>query len=103
MGDTGSLALGGAFAALSVLTHTEFLAIIIGFVFVMEAVSVTLQVGFFKTTGKRIFKMAPIHHHFELIGWKEVNVVTRFWMFAVLAVAIGIGIFYGSWILGLEI
>lgn len=103
MGDTGSLALGGSFAALSVLTHTELLAAIIGGIFVLEALSVVLQVLFFKTRGKRIFKMAPIHHHFELLGWQEVNVVVRFWMLSAFATAVGIGIFYGGWIIGLQI
>ena len=79
MGDTGSLALGGAFAAMGILTHTELLLPVVGLVFVCEALSVILQVISFQTTGKRIFRMAPLHHHFELGGWKELKVVFVFW------------------------
>lgn len=79
MGDTGSLALGGAFAAMGILTHTELLLPVIGMVFVCEALSVILQVISFQTTGKRIFRMSPLHHHFELGGWKELKVVFVFW------------------------
>ena len=78
MGDTGSLALGGLFAAMSIATHTEFLAIILGGLFVMETLSDVIQVGYFKMTHKRVFKMAPIHHHFELCGWSETRVVAVF-------------------------
>jgi phospho-N-acetylmuramoyl-pentapeptide-transferase len=78
MGDIGSFALGGALAALAVLTKTEFLLVIVGGLFVAEALSVILQVASFKTTGKRIFKMAPLHHHFELLGWSEGKVVRTF-------------------------
>ena len=80
MGDTGSLALGGALAAVAVLTKTELLLIIVGGVFVVEALSVIIQVASFKTTGKRVFLMSPIHHHFELKGWSEKKVVTVFWL-----------------------
>lgn len=80
MGDTGSLALGGALGMLSILTHHELLLLIIGLVFVIETASVMLQVGSFKLRGKRIFKMAPIHHHFELSGWSEWRVVITFWL-----------------------
>ena len=79
MGDTGSLALGGAFAAMGILTHTELLLPVVGLVFVCEALSVILQVISFQSTGKRIFRMAPLHHHFELGGWKELKVVFVFW------------------------
>lgn len=79
MGDVGSFALGGALAALAVLTKTEFLAVIVGGLFVAEMLSVVLQVASFKLTGKRIFKMAPIHHHFELLGWPEGKVLRWFW------------------------
>ena len=79
MGDTGSLALGGAFAAMGILTHTELLLPVVGLIFVCEALSVILQVISFQTTGKRIFRMAPLHHHFELGGWKELKVVFVFW------------------------
>jgi phospho-N-acetylmuramoyl-pentapeptide-transferase len=89
MGDSGSLALGGAFGIMSLLLKKEILLVIIGGVFIMEGLSVVLQVGSFKLTGKRMFKMAPLHHHFELKGWKETQIVTRFWilggLFAVLA------------------
>ena len=79
MGDTGSLALGGALAAVAILSHTEALLPIVGFVFVCEALSVILQVISFQTRGKRIFRMSPIHHHFELGGWSETRVVYTFW------------------------
>lgn len=79
MGDTGSLALGGALAMVSILVKQELLLIIVGFIFVIETMSVILQVISFKTTGKRIFKMSPIHHHFELSGWSEKKIVTIFW------------------------
>ncbi len=101
MGDTGSMALGGALAGLSVMTRTELLLVIIGFLFVMEAGSVTLQVAYFKATrGKRIFKMSPIHHHFELLGWPEVTVTIRFWIISGICVAAGLGIFYAEWVVG---
>lgn len=80
MGDTGSLALGGALAAVSVMTKTELLLIIVGGVFVIEALSVIIQVISFKSTGRRVFLMSPIHHHFELAGWSENKVVTVFWL-----------------------
>lgn len=98
MGDTGSLALGGLFAALSIATHTEFLAIIIGGLYVIEVMSDIIQVTSFKLTHKRVFKMAPIHHHFELKGWPEVKVVIRFWMIEMLFVLLGLVIFYGDWV-----
>ena len=90
MGDTGSLALGGAFAAVGILTHTEILLAVIGFVFVCEALSVILQVVSFQTTGKRIFRMSPLHHHFELGGWSEVKVVFVFWTVGLTAGVIGL-------------
>ena len=98
MGDTGSLALGGLFAAMSIATHTEFLAIILGGLFVIETMSDVIQVGYFKMTRKRVFKMAPIHHHFELKGWPEVKVVIRFWMIELLFVLVALVIFYGDWV-----
>lgn len=91
MGDTGSLALGGAIAGVAVVTRTELLLVFIGLIFVIEALSVILQVISFKTTGKRIFKMSPIHHHFELCGWSEVRVVWSFWL--VECVAAGVTLF----------
>jgi phospho-N-acetylmuramoyl-pentapeptide-transferase len=88
MGDTGSLALGGALGAVAVATHHEFVLVIIGGLFVLEAASVVIQVFFYKRTGRRVFKMAPIHHHFEHIGWSEPTVVIRFWIVSfVLALA----------------
>jgi len=89
MGDTGSLAIGGTLGTISIVTCQEFLLVIIGGVFVMEAMSVILQVGSFKLTGKRIFRMAPIHHHFELRGWHENQVILRFWMLSVILAVIG--------------
>lgn len=98
MGDTGSLALGGAFAGLTVMTHTEFLAIIIGGLFVIIVLSDVIQISVFKMTRKRVFKMAPLHHHFELKGWPEVTIVVRFWIIAGLAAVLGIGLFYSEWV-----
>ena len=88
MGDTGSLALGGALGAVAVATHHEFVLAIVGGLFVLEAMSVIIQVFFYKRTGKRVFRMAPIHHHFEHLGWSEPTVVIRFWIISfVLALA----------------
>ena len=84
MGDVGSLALGGAIGMLAVLTKNEFLSVILGGIFVLEAVSVVTQVASFKLTGKRIFRMAPIHHHFELKGWAEPKVIVRFWIISIM-------------------
>lgn len=92
MGDTGSLALGGALAAVGILTHTEVLLAIIGFVFVCEALSVIIQVISFKTTGKRVFRMSPIHHHFELGGWSEWKVVFVFWLAGLLASVVALNL-----------
>lgn len=90
MGDTGSLALGGVLAALALLTNQELLVIIIGGVFLMETLSVIIQVVSFKTRGKRVFKMAPIHHHFEMLGWSEQQVVISFWFLGFICGIIGI-------------
>ncbi|MDO4243895.1 MAG: phospho-N-acetylmuramoyl-pentapeptide-transferase [Actinomyces sp.] len=98
MGDTGSLALGGAVAGLSILTRTEFLAVVIGGLFLAEVMSVGIQVLSFKTTGRRVFRMAPLHHHFELGGWTEVNVVIRFWIIAGACVVVGLGLFYAEYL-----
>jgi phospho-N-acetylmuramoyl-pentapeptide-transferase len=100
MGDTGSLALGGALAGMSIVTRTEVLAAIIGGLFVIIVLSDVIQIGFFKLTGRRVFKMAPLHHHFELSGWGEVTIVIRFWLIAGLFVSLGIGIFYAEWVTG---
>ena len=98
MGDTGSLALGGAMAGLSIVSRTEILAALMGGLFVIILLSVVIQVGYFKMTGKRVFKMAPLHHHFEQLGWTEVTIVTRFWLIAGLFTAAGMGLFYAEWI-----
>ena len=90
MGDTGSLALGGALAAVGILTHTEIQLAVIGLVFVCEALSVIIQVISFQTTGKRVFRMSPIHHHFELGGWSEWKVVTVFWLAGLVASVAGL-------------
>jgi phospho-N-acetylmuramoyl-pentapeptide-transferase len=90
MGDTGSLALGGALGAIAVSTHHELVLVIIGGLFVMETLSVMIQVFWFKRTGKRVFKMAPIHHHFEQKGWAEATVVIRFWIIAFVLAVIGL-------------
>lgn len=90
MGDTGSLALGGALAGAAILTKTEILLIIIGGVYVVEALSVIIQVISFKTRGVRVLKMSPIHHHFELSGWRETKVVTTFWFAGIILAVLGI-------------
>jgi phospho-N-acetylmuramoyl-pentapeptide-transferase len=90
MGDTGSLALGGALGAIAVAAHHEIVLLIIGGLFVMETASVIVQVFWFKRTGKRIFRMAPIHHHFEQLGWKESTVVIRFWIIAIVLAVLGL-------------
>ena len=100
MGDTGSLALGGLMAGLAIATRTELLIVVLGGLFVLETVSVILQVGSFKLTRKRIFRMAPIHHHFELLGWEQITVTIRFWIIAGLCVAFGLGLFYAEWVVG---
>jgi phospho-N-acetylmuramoyl-pentapeptide-transferase len=101
MGDTGSLALGGALAGFAVLTRTEFLLALLGGLFVIQTLSVILQVGFFKLSkGRRLFRMAPLHHHFEMLGWEEITVVIRFWLIAGIFVAAGLGVFYAEWVAG---
>ena len=98
MGDTGSLALGGALAGLAICSHTEMLLAILGGLFVVITLSVIIQVGSFRMTGKRVFKMAPLQHHFELKGWSEVLIVVRFWIVQGLCVAVGLGLFYAGWV-----
>src|SRR5690625_921369 len=90
MGDTGSLALGAAIAAVAILTKLEIILVIIGGVFVIETLSVIIQVISFKTTGKRVFKMSPLHHHYELSGWSEWRVVTTFWLVGLIFATLGI-------------
>ena len=98
MGDTGSLALGGALAGLAILTRTELLFVVLGGLFVVETLSVMMQVGYFKATkGKRLFRIAPLHHHFEMV-WEEVTVTIRFWIITGLCVAAGLGLFYAEWV-----
>ena len=99
MGDTGSLALGGALAGIATSLRIELLLIPLGGLFVIITMSVLIQTGYFKLSGgKRVFKMAPLHHHFELIGWAQITVVIRFWIIAGLCVAIGLGLFYAQWV-----
>ncbi len=104
MGDTGSLGLGGALAALAILSRTELLLVFIGGLFLIVTGSVILQRAWFKITkhrygqGRRIFLMSPLHHHFELKGWAEITVVVRFWLISALLVAVGVGLFYLEWI-----
>ncbi len=90
MGDTGSLAIGGLLAMIAICAKQEVLLVVVGGVFVLEAVSVILQVLSFKLTGKRIFRMAPIHHHFELMGWKESKVIARFWIISIMFALLGL-------------
>jgi phospho-N-acetylmuramoyl-pentapeptide-transferase len=98
MGDTGSLAIGTGLAALCALMNLDILLVVIGGLFVVETASVILQVFSFRVLGRRIFKMAPIHHHFELKGWPETTVIIRFWILAGLLAALGLGIFYGDFV-----
>jgi phospho-N-acetylmuramoyl-pentapeptide-transferase len=98
MGDTGSLALGGLLAGLAICTKTMFLLAILGGLFVIIALSVMIQVAFFKTTGRRVFRMTPLHHHFELLGWAETTILIRFWIVAGLCVGLGLGLFYAQWL-----
>ncbi|NRQ36560.1 phospho-N-acetylmuramoyl-pentapeptide-transferase [Nonomuraea sp. NN258] len=97
MGDTGSLALGGVLAGLAIATRTQLLLIILAGLCVMITLSVIIQVGFFKMTRKRVFRMAPLQHHFELKGWAETTIVVRFWLIAGLCAAVGLGLFYVEW------
>jgi phospho-N-acetylmuramoyl-pentapeptide-transferase len=89
MGDTGSLGLGGAIAGLAIMTKTEVLLLLLGGIFVMEVLSVVIQVFSFQTFRKRVFLMAPIHHHFELLAWSETKIILRFWIVAAACGAIG--------------
>jgi phospho-N-acetylmuramoyl-pentapeptide-transferase len=98
MGDTGALAIGAAVAGLALLTNTALLLPIIGGLYVLETVSVILQVGWFRTTGKRAFRMAPIHHHFELGGWPETTVIVRFWILGGLCTALALGLYYADFL-----
>ncbi len=96
MGDTGSLGLGGAIAGLAVMTKTEILLVILGGIFVIETLSVAIQVFAFQTFRKRVFLMAPIHHHFEMRGWSETKIILRFWIIASVCAAVGFTIYQQS-------
>jgi phospho-N-acetylmuramoyl-pentapeptide-transferase len=98
MGDTGSLALGGLLSGLAIVTRTELLLVVLGGLFVAVTLSVVIQVAFFRATRRRVFRMAPLHHHFELAGWTENTVIVRFWLVTAMAVAFGIGLFYADWL-----
>jgi len=98
MGDVGSQGIGGLLAALALLTNTQLLLVVLGAIFVAETVSVILQVASFKLTGKRIFRMSPLHFHFDLGGWPETTVVVRFWILTGIGVALGLGFFYGDFL-----
>ena len=98
MGDTGSLALGGMIAGLSVTSRTEVLAVVLGALFVAEVTSVVVQILAFRTTGRRVFRMAPFHHHFELVGWAETTVIIRFWLLTAIACGLGVALFYSEWL-----
>ena len=94
MGDTGSMAIGGALAAFAIMTKTEFLLLLIGGIFVIEAVSVIVQVFTFKYLGRRVFLMTPIHHHFEMKAWSETKIMVRFWIVGGILCAAGFALFY---------
>ena len=94
MGDTGSMAFGGALATFAIMTKTEFLLLLIGGIFVIEALSVMIQVFSFKYFGRRVFLMAPIHHHFEMKAWSETKIMVRFWIVAGILCSAGFALFY---------
>ncbi|HEX6497594.1 MAG TPA: phospho-N-acetylmuramoyl-pentapeptide-transferase [Micromonosporaceae bacterium] len=98
MGDTGSMALGGLIGGMAMASRTILLLPIIGLLFVIITFSVIIQIISFRTTGKRVFRMSPLQHHFELAGWSEVNIVIRFWIIAGIGVAVGLGLFYGDFL-----
>ena len=98
MGETGSLALGGVIAGLSVTSRTEVLAVILGALFVAEVTSVVIQVISFGTTGRRVFRNSPLHHHFELMNWPETSLTIRFWLIAAMASGLGVAVFYSEWL-----
>jgi phospho-N-acetylmuramoyl-pentapeptide-transferase len=90
MGDTGSLALGGALGTVAVISKHEILLVLVGGIFVIETVSVMIQVATFRLSGKRVLKMAPLHHHFELLGWPEPKIIVRFWIIAIILALLGL-------------
>jgi len=98
MGDTGSLAIGAGLAALALTTNTQLLLPLVGGLYVMITLSVMIQIFAFRVFGRRVFRMAPLHHHFELIGWPETTVIVRFWILAVICAAIAVGLFYADFL-----
>jgi phospho-N-acetylmuramoyl-pentapeptide-transferase len=98
MGDVGSQAIGGLLAALALLTNTHLLLVVLGAIYVAETLSVIIQVASFRLTGQRVFRMAPIHFHFDLSGWPETTVVIRFWILTGIGVALGLGLFYADFL-----
>lgn len=98
MGDTGSLALGGLLAALALVTNTQLLLVVLGGIFVVETLSVIMQVAAFRGFGRRVLRMAPLHHHFEMTGWHETTVIVRFWIVAGVGVGLALGIFYADFL-----
>ncbi|HEX9890186.1 MAG TPA: phospho-N-acetylmuramoyl-pentapeptide-transferase [Nitriliruptorales bacterium] len=98
MGDTGSLALGGLLAALATVTGTQLLLVVLGGLYVLETVSVIIQVFAFRVFGRRVFRMAPVHHHFELGGWAETTIIVRFWIVGGIGTALGVGVFYAEYL-----
>ena len=98
MGDTGSLAIGAGLAAMCLLMNLDLLLVVIGGLFVIETLSVIIQVFSFRVFGRRVLKMAPIHHHFELLDWPETTVIVRFWILAGLFSAFGLGLFYADFL-----
>ena len=98
MGDTGSLALGGGIAGLAIFTRTELLLPAIAGLFLIISLSVIMQVGSYKLTGRRVFRMAPLHHHFEMLGWPEIQIVVRFWIIQGVCIGIGLTLFYAEWV-----
>jgi phospho-N-acetylmuramoyl-pentapeptide-transferase len=102
MGDTGSQALGGVLAALALLTNTQLLLVLLGGLYVVVTTSVIVQVFSFRVFGRRVFRMAPLHHHFELAGWPETRVIIRFWIISGIMVGVGVGLFYADWAVAAE-
>ncbi len=98
MGDVGSQSIGGALAALALMSNTDLLLLLLGGLYVMETVTVIIQIVSFRGFGRRVFRMTPIHHHFELVGWPETTIIVRFWILAALGVALALGAFYGDFI-----
>jgi len=98
MGDTGSMAIGGLAGAMAMATRTELLLPIMGLLYVIETMSVIMQIISFRIFHKRVFRMSPLHHHFELAGWSEVNIVIRFWIIAGIGVAVALGLFYAGFL-----